>query len=148
MKTSKSGDIKYSVVRLNEHSQETLKRVLDNFLLNFYYDSMELLFTKEYDVKCHHMTIKRGALDNSKYIHMMNTQTIVNIKVTHIGWSDKAIAVGVKSSIVKSENKIAHITLAVITKNGGEAKDSNDIKNWKLIKPFIVKGQIKQYLKI
>lgn len=55
----------------------------------------------------------------------------VELKITSLGISDKAIAVGVSGFY--SKNKIPHITLAVNTKNGGKPKDSNLIPSnkWK-----------------
>lgn len=76
----------------------------------------------------HHMTIQLGELDEDlKDLLGMD----VELKITSLGISDKAIAVGVSGFY--SKNKIPHITLAVNTKNGGKPKDSNLIPSdkWK-----------------
>lgn len=66
--------------------------------------------------------------------------------MTHIGKSDKAIAVRVKElGPVKTVNKIPHITCLV--SSVGKPKDSNDIIEWKEIEePFEISGIFKEVL--
>lgn len=59
---------------------------------------------------------------------------MVEVKFTHIGISDKAIALKVDLD-VPCMNKKPHCTIA--TFNGGKPKDSNDIIDWRpLSEPF------------
>ncbi len=52
-----------------------------------------------------------------------------NIICDAIGVSDEAIALRVKySEILPADGRVAHITLAI--PKGGQAKKSNEIKNW------------------
>lgn len=61
----------------------------------------------------------------------------VSLRVTELGISDMAIAARVEG--YQSSNAIPHITLA-INPNGGKPVMSNQIKDWKQIKPFNISG--------
>jgi hypothetical protein len=68
----------------------------------------------------------------------------VTLTVTHVGLSDKAMAVVVTG--YRSKNKTPHVTIA-INPNDGKAKDSNDITNFKEVKPFEIVGKITEIKK-
>lgn len=87
----------------------------------------------------HHMTIgfqkSLEDLDLSRFEGKM-----VTLNVTHLGKSDKAIAV--KVSGFKTLNKIPHITLGVSTI--GSPVDSNKITDWSMVEDVInVSGVVK-----
>ena len=62
----------------------------------------------------------------------------VLLKATHIGMSDKAIAIRVNGEM--SANAIPHITIACSPT--GKPVDSNKITNWREIDPFTISGRI------
>ena len=62
----------------------------------------------------------------------------VLLKATHVGVSDKAIAIRVNGEI--SANVIPHITIACSPT--GKPVDSNKITNWREIVPFTISGKI------
>ena len=62
----------------------------------------------------------------------------VLLKATHIGMSDKAIAIRVNGEM--SANAIPHITIACSPI--GKPVDSNKITNWGEIDPFTISGKI------
>ena len=62
----------------------------------------------------------------------------VLLKATHIGMSDKAIAIRVNGEM--SANAIPHITIACSPT--GKPVDSNKIANWREIVPFTISGRI------
>ena len=62
----------------------------------------------------------------------------VLLKATHVGVSDKAIAIRVNGEM--SANAIPHITIACSPT--GKPVDSNKITNWREIVPFTINGKI------
>jgi hypothetical protein len=64
------------------------------------------------------------------------------IKVIGIGTSDKAMAFKVNIFPLVSVNKTPHITIC--TFNGGKPVDSNNITEWKDIKPIIVETKLEK----
>lgn len=64
------------------------------------------------------------------------------IKIIGIGISDKAMAFKVNIFPLVSVNKIPHITIC--TFNGGKPVDSNNITEWKNIKPIIVETKLEK----
>ena len=62
----------------------------------------------------------------------------VLLKATHVGVSDKAIAILVNGEM--SANAIPHITIACSPT--GKPVDSNKITNWREIVPFTISGKI------
>ena len=91
---------------------------------------------------CHHMTIKLGELpENLKD----KKGSKVSLKITKLGKSEKALAVGVETDL--STNAIPHITVAINSSNGAKPKDSNDITEWTdLDESFTVNGKIEEIL--
>ena len=62
----------------------------------------------------------------------------VLLRATHVGMSDKAIAIRVNGEM--SANAIPHITIACSPT--GKPVDSNKITNWREIVPFTISGKI------
>ena len=62
----------------------------------------------------------------------------VSLRATHVGVSDKAIAIHVNGEM--SANAIPHITIACSPT--GKPVDSNKITNWREIDPFTISGRI------
>jgi len=89
-----------------------------------------------------HVTIKLGALDDidpMKY----HLNFPIHVNATHIGISDKAIAlkVNIETDKIKSKNDIPHITLAYNKNGGAKPKDSNYITDWQELKrPIKIRG--------
>lgn len=121
-------NVLYSCVLLDKESHSKL---LEIFQHNIPYG---------WQIHAHHMTVKFGAgLDDKNELGK-----IVNLRVTKIGSSDKAIAVQVEG--YPSSNNIPHVTLAV-NPDGGNAKDSNLITTWFNVKPFFISGVVTEILK-
>ncbi len=79
-----------------------------------------------WEVIAHHQTIDPFGLsdDEGEKVHL---------QVTHVGKSDKALAVKVKGYKGKTNNKFAHITIAINKSGGAKPKDSNDITDWESV---------------
>jgi predicted kinase len=106
-----NSNIFYSAVVLDEKSSSKLLSIFSKFI------------PKDWNKYAHHMTIAFGkSVPNKEDIGKK-----VELKVTKLGISDKAIAVQVEG--YQSLNKIPHITLAV-NPDGGKPVDSNNIENW------------------
>jgi hypothetical protein len=99
-------------------------------------------FPNDWKAICHHMTIKMGELPENLKEKIGQT---VTLRVTKLGKSDKAIAVGIETSL--SQNAIPHITVAINAANGAKPKDSNEITEWEeLAESFNVTGKIEEIL--
>jgi hypothetical protein len=84
------------------------------------------------------MTINMG---ESQYPELIGRE--FELTVTDIARSDKVIAVGVETEL-PSRNKKKHITIAINSSNGGKAKLSNELTDWKTITPFKVSGTVQE----
>lgn len=118
--------IAYSGVILTEKSRELLKTYIS--------------YPKEWEFIGHHMTINMGPL-KEEYRPLLGQS--VDLLVTHIGQTDKVIAVKVESEI-QTKNKDPHITVAVNRVEGGKPVMSSDITEWTPIYPFEVEGKIEE----
>ena len=107
-------------------SQNKLKQLFGSFI------------PANWTIHCHHMTI------NPFNECTENIGNPVNLMVTHFGKDEKACAVKVVGYNGKTNNAFPHVTIAVNESAGGQAKDSNKIKDWIPIKQHIVlSGEIK-----
>jgi predicted kinase len=88
----------------------------------------------------HHMTIVFGKGVKNKE----DLGKKVTLTVTHVGLTDKVIAVQVEG--YESANKVPHITVAV-NPDGGKPVMSNDITNWQNVKPFVLMGVVTEVKK-
>ena len=118
--------VSYSGVVLNEKSRELLKTYIPH--------------PEGWEFIAHHMTINMGPL-KEEYKPLLGQS--FDLLVTHIGQTDKVIAVKVESEI-KTQNKTPHITIAVNRVEGGKPVMSNDITEWVPIYPFEVEGKIEE----
>lgn len=116
-------NILYSAIILDEESKIKL------------YETFKWLIPFDYKIFCNHMTIVFGKGIPNKDDLGKN----VTLAVTHIGWTDKVIAVKVEG--YESVNKVAHITVAV-NPDGGKPVMSNDITNWQNVKRFVLEGVV------
>lgn len=120
--------VSYSAVVLDPQSRD---RILNH-----------LSIPNDWKVICHHMTIKMGELPEDLKDKKGEK---VSLKVTKLGKSDKAMAVGIDTGL--SQNAIPHITVAINASAGAKPKDSNDIKEWTdLEESFTVNGRIEEVL--
>ena len=110
-------NIAYSAVVLDKKSRSKLLAQLANNI------------PQGWEKIAHHMTINMGELkpEYEKYLGMT-----VPLRVKTVGYSDLVIAVGVET-VVPTQNKIPHITVAVNRADGGKPFFSNKITNWKSI---------------
>ena len=113
--------ILYSAVVLDKESRDELLDKLDKYI------------PSDWKKIAHHMTIKFG-----EGVDKVGEE--VDLIVTHIGISNMAIAAKVKG--YTSSNEIPHVTLAV-NPDGGKPVMSNKIEDWKKVKQFKIKGEVK-----
>lgn len=104
---------KYSGVLLDEESHKKL--------IGLYKDQIP----DSWNLYAHHMTINPFGLVPQEMVGKS-----VSLKITHVGKSDKAIAVKVSGFEGKTNNAFPHITIAVNVIGGGKPKDSNSITEW------------------
>lgn len=122
----------YSAVILDANSRLLLLREFGN------------LIPDGWEAICHHMTI--GLKPLSKTLED-DLNSLKDLKVTHVGKSDMAIAVRVEGYF--SYNDIPHITLAINKKEGAKPMMSNQITNWVAVDPIVVSGTVSEvYAKI
>ena len=98
---------------------------------------------------CHHMTISfHTNFDEDILVWFeRNEGKEFPLAATEIGYSDKALALKVETS-VPSTNVLKHITLCTNIGTNGKPKDSNDITQWeKLVIPINLQGIVKAYYK-
>ena len=106
--------ISYSAVVLNDASKKRILTLLKDVI------------PQDWKVFCHHMTICMGVLPEDLSPFLGHS---VNLFVTGIGMSDKALALRVEG--FDSKKDVPHITVAVNSKEGATPKDSNRIESWK-----------------
>tara|TARA_R100000808_G_C2143313_1_gene151094 strand:+ start:1730 stop:2185 length:456 start_codon:yes stop_codon:yes gene_type:complete len=105
-----------------------------------------------WEVVAHHMTIvpfspivhPKGKHDFSEDYPVGSQQKLT---VTHVGQSDKALAVKVEpAGPISPKVKFPHITVAVNREEGGKPFDSNKIpeENFVAIKPFELSGIVEE----
>lgn len=123
----KKDDVLYSAIVLDEKSH--------NELINMFSD----IIPEDWKLYAHHMTIQFGkGVENEK-----DLDKEVILQGNKLGISDKAIAIEVSG--YESKNNIPHITIAISP--DGSPKMSNDISDWKKIKPITLTGVVKNILK-
>lgn len=102
-------------------------------------------FRQDWKIYCDHMTLvfndgsEKAQEDANFYENVFPMLcSVVSLRITHIGYSDRAIALRVD---YQTSNKISHITVAVAP--GAKPVESNNITNWyKTDGAFYVSGQV------
>jgi len=115
----------YSAVVLDEKSQLALSAWADKNIKVNNIRLPTLVSQNGWKMICHHMTIQFNGTPEYVKEYLDTDQ---KLEVTHIGVSDKVVAVRVIG--FPSTNKIPHITVAVNVRAGGKPVMSNDIKEW------------------
>jgi hypothetical protein len=118
----------YSAVVLDEKSQLKLATWADKNVKVNGVRLPVLIEQNGWKVYCHHMTIQFPGTPEFVKQYVDTKQTL---EVTHIGVSDKVVAVRVVG--FPSSNKIPHITVAVNSRSGGKPMMSNKITDWTAI---------------
>lgn len=131
--------ITYSAIILDDKSKNLL-------LSTFIYPNPEFLDWKKF---ADHSTICMGELPEHLKRYWLDEE--ITLTATHLGISDKSVAVKVQgffnlsknSDLLPEESKIQHITLAI---NPIDAKpvDSHNIIDWQSIAPLKLRGVIKE----
>jgi hypothetical protein len=113
---NKLNNVAYSAVVLDEASKQKLIKVF------------KPMISEGWEIIAHHMTLNMGTID-PKYVDDLNKD--VELSVTDYAIDDKVMAVGVKG--YPTNNKKAHITLAVNRQGGGKPVMSNNLTDWRQI---------------
>lgn len=119
--------VSYSAVVLDKQSKDIVLKNVD--------------VPNGWKIFAHHMTISLGSLPE-QFKNLLGKKQ--KLRVTKLGKSDKAIALGVDSEL--SLNKIPHITVAINTSIGAKPKDSNEIQDWEDIEPFELVGIVEEVM--
>lgn len=119
--------VSYSAVVLDKQSKDIILKTVS--------------IPNGWKIFAHHMTISLGNLPEHFKDLLGKKQ---KLRVTKLGKSDKAIALGVDSEL--SLNKIPHITVAINTSIGAKPKDSNEITDWEDIEPFELVGHVEEVM--
>jgi hypothetical protein len=130
----------YSAIVLSEKSHEKLvKWANENVRVN----NIRLPVLVErvgWKMHCHHMTIQFPGTPDFIQQYVGSEQKLEAIA---LGISDMAVAVRVVG--FHSDNKIAHVTVAVNAKAGGKPVMSNQITNWtKIPVPLKLSGTVEE----
>lgn len=121
-------NIAYSAIVLDEASKQKLIKVFSKMI------------PEGYEVLAHHMTLNLGAID-PKYAEDLDKE--IELNVIDYAIDDKVMAVGVEG--YPTNNKKAHITLAVNRQGGGKPMMSNNLTEWRPIEfPLVLKGIVTQ----
>jgi len=120
--------VAYSAVVLDEVSKQKLIKVFSKMI------------PEGWEIIAHHQTINLGAID-PKYAKDLGKEIVLS--VIDYAIDDKVFAVGVDG--YPTNNKKAHITLAVNRQGGGKPMMSNNLENWRPIGfPLVLKGIVTQ----
>jgi len=124
-------NIAYTGIVLDETSKQKLIKVFSKMI------------PEGWEVIAHHMTLNLGAID-SKYVQDLDKE--IELTVVDYAIDDKVMAVGVDG--YPTNNKKAHITLAVNRQGGGKPMMSNSLTEWRPIEfPLVLKGIVTQVRK-
>jgi len=133
--------IAYSgIVLTNKTKTEMMNYIFDNAITDK--DLKKALRKGEWELLAHHMTINMGPL-KEEYRPLLGQS--FDLLVTHIGYTDKVVAVKVETQFV-TKNRDPHITIAINRKEGGKPAMANEITEWIPIFPFEVEGKLEEIL--
>lgn len=131
--------IAYSgIVLTNKTKTEMMNYIFDNAITDK--DLKKALRNGEWELLAHHMTINMGPL-KEEYRPLLGQS--FDLLVTHIGYTDKVVAVKVETQFV-TKNRDPHITIAINRKEGGKPAMANEITEWIPIFPFEVEGKLEE----
>jgi hypothetical protein len=100
----------------------------------------EMEIPADFEKIAHHFTLHMGRANE---IDLLGSH--VTLIANSIAFNDKVIAVGLsEDAFCKTSNKNPHITIAVNRAAGGKPKDSNDLQDWKPIKPIVLFAVIEE----
>jgi len=123
---------------------DNTKRSILNFAKKCLSDNnMEI--PDDWKIYCDHMTLvfnngSKEAQEDADYYEKWGLGQSVSLWITHIGYSDRAIALQVD---YKTANKVSHITVAVAP--DAKPVESNDITHWvKNNEAFYATGIVKK----
>ena len=111
-----NNSVSYSAVVLDEASKQKLIKVF------------KPMIPEGWEILAHHMTLNMGAID-PKYAQDLGKE--FELTVIDYGIDKLVMAVGVKG--YPTNNKKAHITLAVNRQDGGKPMMSNNLTDWRPI---------------
>lgn len=136
-------NFEYYGLFLTEESKAKLKA----WLINSNYQPEILKSEKEYLDHCTLLHWSQRGNDTyltEEYIKFVLSVQVKNLRleIDGIGVSDKALAFRCNLSEELCANKVPHITIC--TFNGGKPVDSNNITEWKDIKPIIVEAKLEK----
>lgn len=119
--------------------QEYAKKMMNSYSCP---SDHEFEFQKDWKIYCDHMTLvfnngTKEAQEDADFYENWGLGQSVSLMITHIGYSDRAIALQVD---YKTANKISHITVA--TAPGAKPVESNDITYWIKVPVFYVTGKV------
>lgn len=126
--------------------EDEVKIKLYSFLLSFLHENNISLILFDDDTILDHCTLLHVSQLHGNYeIYNYLNDRIgekYEIVINGIGISDKAVAFRIAEYSVVCVNEVPHITIA--TFNGGKPVDSNNITEWKDIKPIIIETTLKK----
>lgn len=136
-------NFEYYGLFLTEESKAKLKA----WLINSNYQPEILKSEKEHLDHCTLLHWSQRGNDTyltEEYIKFVLSVQVKNLRleIDGIGVSDKALAFRCNLSEELCANKVPHITIC--TFNGGKPVDSNNITEWKDIKPIIVEAKLEK----
>lgn len=136
-------EFEYYGLFLTEESKAKLKA----WLINSNYQPEILRSEKEYLDHCTMLHKSQRGEDTYLIEEDLKFMLAVQVKnmrleIDGIGVSDKALAFRCNLSEELCANKVPHITIC--TFNGGKPVDSNNITEWKDIKPIIVEAKLEK----
>jgi len=131
--------VAYSGIVLTDKSKtEMVNYMFDNTIKDK--NLKKSLKSGDWEILAHHMTINMGPL-KEEYRPLLGQS--FDLLVTHVGYTDKVIAVKVETQFV-TKNKDPHITIAINKKEGGKPVMANEITEWIPIFPFEVEGKLEE----
>ena len=121
-------------------------------LVSFLKDKYDVLKNKNINIYLDHCTLffKTDYKENKDIYYFLKREFESSffkkypVKITKIGWNDKACAFGCEVSL-PCVNKQPHITIC--TFNNSKPFESNNIVYWEELEPFFVMGTLNKFCK-
>lgn len=88
------------------------------------------LIPADYEVVCHHVTVNMGSHDKGPMADIP-LGTEIELTAKYLGEiPGRVLAINVIGSVLRTKNKVPHVTIAINRDAGAKPKDSNDIEDW------------------